>query len=164
MSEPFVGMIACFGFTYPPRDWALCNGALLAISQNQALFSLLGTQFGGDGRQTFALPNLQGRAAIHSGDGYKIGQFGGEEAHTLIQLEMPSHTHQWLATNAAATQSAGAGNVLAAASIYSSGGPSGSMNAGELPLVGGSQPHENRSPSVALIWAIALQGIFPSRY
>jgi microcystin-dependent protein len=163
MSEPFLGMIACVPWNFPPKGWAVCNGALLPINQNQALFSLLGTFYGGDGRTNFALPNLQGRAAIHQGNGFVVGQVGGEESHTLIQGEMPLHTHQWSATTSAGSATTGAGNVLAAANIYYTGAAGGAMSATELPVVGGSQPHENRSPSLALLWIIALSGIFPSR-
>ena len=112
MSEPFLGMIACISWSYAPKGWAVCNGALLPINQNQALFSLLGTTYGGDGRVNFALPNLQGRAAIHQGgSSFVIGQLGGEESHTVIQNEMPTHSHQWSATTSPASLTTGAGNM-----------------------------------------------------
>src|SRR6185295_9829366 len=115
MSEPFLGQLACIAFNYPPKGWTFCNGQLLPIAQNQALFSLLGTTYGGDGRTTFALPNLQGRAAVGVGQGFQLGQASGQEAHTLIQTEMPAHTHSWMGTATAATLSTGAGNVVGAA-------------------------------------------------
>lgn len=161
--EPFLGSLMCVSFNFAPRGWAVCDGRLLAINQNQALFSLLGTTFGGNGQTTFALPDLRGRCAMGSGNGHAIGEHAGEEAHTINISEMPAHTHSWTATSTAGNQTTGAGNILAGAAIYSTGSASGSMNQGELTAAGGSQPHENRSPSLALTWIIALQGIFPSQ-
>ena len=163
MSEPFLGMMMSIPWGYPPKGWATCSGQLLPINQNQALFSLLGTTYGGDGRTNFALPNMNGRVSLHVGPGFTQGQAAGEDAHTLINSEMPAHTHQWQTTTTAATLQAGAGNVMGGASIYYNGAPGGTMNPAELPSVGGNQPHENRSPALALIWVIALVGIFPSR-
>ncbi|MBV6433295.1 MAG: hypothetical protein IANPNBLG_03473 [Bryobacteraceae bacterium] len=161
--EPFLGSLMCVSFNFAPRGWAVCDGRLLAINQNQALFSLLGTTFGGNGQTTFALPDLRGRCAMGAGNGHAIGEHAGEEAHTINISEMPAHTHYWAATSTAGSQTTGAGNILAGAAIYSTGSASGSMNPGELTSAGGSQPHENRSPSLALTWIIALQGIFPSQ-
>lgn len=163
MSEPFIGMMMCIPWGYPPKGWATCSGQLLPINQNQPLFSLLGTIYGGDGRVNFGLPNLNGRVALHVGPGFTQGQVGGEDSHTLSALEMPTHSHQWNATTATASLQSGAGNVMGAAGIYYSGAASGTLNSAELPSVGSNQPHENRSPALALIWVIALQGIFPSR-
>jgi len=161
--DPFLGSLMCVSFNFAPKGWAICAGQLLPINQNQALFSLLGVTFGGDGRTTFALPDLRGRSAMGAGSGHVLGERGGEEAHTVTITEVPAHTHSWKATSTAGNQPAGAGNILAGAAIYSTGSPSGAMNSAELTSAGGGQPHENRSPSMALTWVIALQGIFPSQ-
>ena len=153
-------------FGFPPKGWAFCNGQLLPINQNQALFSLLGTTFGGDGRVTFGLPDLQGRAPIHVGGGNTLGERGGEQAHTLSISELPTHTHTANAANVAPT--AGAPNntrVLsqsAGANLYAAAGNLVTMNAGVLGTVGGSQAHLNMQPFLTLSFCIALQGIFPS--
>jgi microcystin-dependent protein len=164
MSEPFLGEIRVFSFNFAPRGWALCNGQLLPINQNQALFSILGTTYGGDGRTTFALPNLQGRTPIHFGGGFVLGQNGGEESHTLSLSEMPTHTHGGLGSGNAADQQTPAGSVWAVtpSNAYSSN-LNGSMSAAAVGPVGGSQPHQNLSPYSVLNFCIALQGIFPSR-
>jgi microcystin-dependent protein len=178
--EPFLGQIEAFAFNFPPRGWASCAGQLLPISQNTALFSLLGTFYGGNGTSTFALPDLRGRVANGFGQGqglqnYNIGQTGGEELHTLVLGEMAAggHTHAVTATNNGTT---GGTNVPSAAvtlgsgyssetgspavNIYSSAASTIAM--GSLGQAGG-QPHENRMPFLALNYCIALQGIFPSR-
>lgn len=169
MSTPFMSEIRVFSFNFAPKGWAMCNGQLLPINQNQALFSLLGTTYGGDGRVNFALPNLQGRTALHMGTGYVQGQRGGEEAHTLVLSEMPAHTHPASAdaTNGNATLANPTGNLPAnnpAIPMYSGGsGNMASMYAQMVSTMGGGQPHENRQPFLALNFCIALSGIFPSR-
>jgi microcystin-dependent protein len=170
MAEPFLSEIRIFSFSYAPQGWALCNGQLLPINQNQALFSLLGTTYGGDGRVNFALPDLRGRVPFHfDNSGFVLGQKAGEEAHTLTQSEMPAHLHAIApgnnATNATATQGAPTGNFWANSgkSVYTTSQFNASMGAGTVSNVGGSQPHENRSPFLTLNFCIALQGIFPSR-
>jgi microcystin-dependent protein len=158
------------GFAWAPKGWALCNGQLLPINQNQALFSLLGTQFGGDGRVNFALPDLRGRIPIHQGDGWTIGQNGGEPTHTLTQNEMPQHIHFVTADTTIAPDPDGvqpADNKRLAASapanLYASAGNFTPMNPAAIGNVGGSQPHENRQPYLTLNFCIALIGIFPSQ-
>ena len=163
MAEPFLSEIRIFSFVFAPRGWALCNGQLLPINQNQALFSLLGTTFGGDGRVNFALPNLQGKTPIHVGSGHTLGELGGEQAHTLTQAEIPTHTHTLNGTSSAATTNAASGNTLAV--VNNGYGPAQNlvaMGASELGNVGGSQAHLNMQPFLTLSFCIALQGIFPS--
>lgn len=169
--QPFLGQLMLFPFGYAPKGWALCAGQIMSVSQNQALFSLLGTTFGGDGISTFALPDLRGRLAIGAGSGpglqpYNLGQTGGAESVALIPTQMPAHTHSWKATNTAASSNDPTGNLLGATGSYLPSPPdpaSSSMNPNELQPSGGSQPHENRPPALTLNWCIALAGIFPSR-
>ncbi|HWF35640.1 MAG TPA: tail fiber protein [Solirubrobacteraceae bacterium] len=167
MATPYLGEIKIFTFTYAPRGWALCNGQLIAISQNQALFSLLGTTYGGDGRQTFALPNLQGRVPAHVGAGFLLGAPGGEETHTVTAAEMAGHTHALVGSPAAATATLPTGNYLATASGADPYGPSAASDvpliAGSFTAAGGSGPHENRQPYLVLSACIALTGIYPPR-
>lgn len=167
MAEPFLAEIRLTSFNFAPRGWALCNGQLLPINQNQALFSLLGTTYGGDGRVTFALPNLQGRMPIHAGNGYTQGQVGGEVNHTLIVTEIPQHTHTVQASTQPGTTPVPTGAVLAApahgGNLYSSGTVSAALVSSTVGVTGGSQPHTNMQPSLVLNYIIALQGIFPSR-
>ncbi len=166
MSEPFMGEIRLMSFSFAPVGWALCNGQFLPINQNQALFSLLGTMYGGDGRTTFALPDLRGRVPIHAGSWFAQGQRGGEVAHTLSISEMPTHTHQ---VNAASVDGS---VVVPATGMLAKAAPANpyhdptslvAMNAAVVGNVGGSQPHENRQPYGVLSFCIALQGIFPSQ-
>ena len=167
MATPYLSEIKIFSFNFAPRGWAFCNGQLLPINQNQALFSLLGTTYGGNGVTTFALPNLQGRVPLHVGSGFSLGQVGGEEAHTLLSTEMASHTHVMEGSSATASTTSPVGNVLASgagvAPYAASGGGNVGLNPGALTTVGGGQPHENRQPYLTLNVCIALQGIFPSR-
>jgi microcystin-dependent protein len=167
MSEPFLGEIAIFGFNFPPRGWALCNGQLLPISQNTALFSLLGTTYGGNGQTNFALPNLQGRTPIHFASNHVQGETGGAESHTLSTPELPVHAHPAQCSNAPGTSKSPAGNVPAAEAngaigVYSTVS-NATLNAGAVSIAGGGQPHENMQPFLALNFAIAMVGIFPSR-
>lgn len=165
MSDPYIGEIRVVSFNFPPNGWAFCNGQLLPISQNQALFSLLGTNYGGDGQSTFGLPNLQGRMPIHPGNGYSVGQLGGAAAHTLTINEMPAHNHLAQGQSATATTGTIPANAVWAASAENPFAPT--PNVGMSPVAignaGGSQPHENRPPFLVLNFIIALQGVFPSR-
>jgi microcystin-dependent protein len=167
MSTPFLSEIKIMSFGFPPKGWAQCNGQLLPINQNQALFSLLGTTYGGDGRVNFALPNLQGRNPMHMGSGHTLGERGGEAAHTLIISEVPSHTHTVSAANVAPTAGAPSnGRVLsqsAGANLYGASANLVGMAPNALGSVGGSQPHENMQPYLTLNFCIALMGIFPSQ-
>jgi microcystin-dependent protein len=164
MSTPFLAEIRIMSFNFPPKGWAFCNGQLLPINQNQALFSLLGTTYGGDGQTTFALPNLQGRVPIDVGNGFVLGEISGEETHTLIQSEMPAHTHTVVASSNAADQGSPQNNYWAneSSNAYTAS-PDSAMSPSAVTNVGGSQPHENRSPYLVLSFCIALQGIFPSQ-
>lgn len=162
MSEPFLAEIKVISFNFAPRGWALCNGQLLPINQNQGLFSLLGTTYGGDGRTNFALPNLRGRTPLHFGSGFILGQSAGEEAHTLTIPELPTHTHVPLANTNQANQGSPANNYWSATGSYAPS-PSGLMSSTEIQPFGGSQAHNNLSPFLVLNFIIALQGIFPSQ-
>ena len=163
MAEPFLSEIRIMSFQFAPKGWALCNGQLLPINQNQALFSLLGTTFGGDGRVTFALPDLRGRTPIHVGSGHTLGERGGEQAHTLSVAELPAHVHTLNATNANGSTDLPVNNVLAAAaSLYGTPGSIVALNAASTTNLGGSQAHLNMQPFLTLSFCIALQGIFPS--
>ena len=152
-------------FAFAPKGWAMCNGQTLPINQNQALFSLLGTTFGGDGRTNFALPDQRGRTPIHVGGGHTVGEKGGEQAHTLTQSEMPAHPHLANASNNAGTVNDPGGNLLANSAPNTLYGPVQNLTAARnnmIGTVGGSQAHLNMEPFLALTFCIALQGIFPS--
>lgn len=174
MADQFVAEIRMFAGNFAPKGWALCNGQLLPISQNTALFSLLGTTYGGDGKSNFALPNLQGLAPMHWGQSttgtlYDLGEMAGTETVTLLQSEMPIHSHQVAARSTPATLTSPSNNQF---SIVNEGGRAGvnayaaSANSSSGPMTdypGGGQPHENRQPYLILTFIIALQGIFPAR-
>jgi len=167
MAEPFLSEIRIMSFNFAPKGWALCNGQLLPINQNQALFSLLGTTFGGDGRVNFALPDVRGRTPIHVGSGHTLGERGGEQAHTLSISEIPTHTHTVNATTIPATTNSPGPTVLTAqstsANLYASAAQNlVAMSPQMVANVGGSQAHLNMEPFLTLNFCIALQGIFPS--
>lgn len=166
MAEPFLSEIRVFTFNFAPKGWAMANGQLLPINQNQALFSLLGTTFGGDGKVNFALPDLRARVPIHVGSGHTLGEKAGEMNHTLTLSELPTHVHVANATSAAADLvTTPVANMLFAASNSNNYGNPSSLVAlyqGAVSSVGGSQPHINAQPYLALTFCIALQGIFPS--
>ena len=166
MAEPFLSEIRIMSFGFPPKGWALCDGQLLPINQNQGLFSLLGTTYGGDGRVNFGLPNLQGRTPIHTGSGHTLGEQGGEQIHTLSIAEIPTHVHSLMGTSNAGTQAvpANAFSALAAEQPYLA--PDNNLialNPGSIGAFGGSQAHQNMQPFLVLNFSIALQGIFPSQ-
>jgi microcystin-dependent protein len=168
MAEPFLSETRIMSFGFAPKGWAMCNGQLLPINQNQALFSLLGTNFGGNGQTTFALPNLQGKTPIHFGNGHTIGQTGGEQAHTITISELPTHRHVLNnATQAVSTNIPSAGNVLGNTAPNQAYNASGqnlvAMNPAAVTNSGGSQAHLNMQPYLTLNFCIALQGIFPSQ-
>ena len=166
MAEPFLSEIRIFSFVFAPKGWALCNGQLLPINQNQALFALLGTTYGGDGRVNFGLPNLQGRAQIHFGDGHTLGEQGGEPAHTVTISELPTHTHSANASSADGNNVVPTGNVLASSLNQSYRAPDQALTSflpATIGNVGGSQAHLNQQPYLVLSFCIALQGIFPSQ-
>ena len=164
MSTPFLGEIKIVSFNFPPKGWAFCNGQLLPINQNQALFSILGTQYGGNGQTDFALPNLQGRMPVHVGNGITIGQQGGETAHTLNISELPAHTHTPVGSGNPPSVTSASGNLWSTfSSNQYNNAPNQAMNPGCIGASGGSQPHDNMSPYLVLTFVIALQGIFPSQ-
>jgi microcystin-dependent protein len=164
MAEPFLSEIRIMSFVFAPKGWALCNGQLLPINQNQALFSLLGTTFGGDGRVNFALPDLRGRVPIHVGSGHTLGERGGEQAHTLSIAELPLHTHVAQASsNSSGSVSLPTNSFLAPLNnTYHSPAALTSIQPGTVTNTGGSQAHLNMQPFLTLSFCIALQGIFPS--
>ncbi len=164
MAEPFLSEIRIMSFGYAPKGWAQCNGQFMPINQNQALFSLLGTTFGGNGQTTFALPNLRGRAPIHVGSGHTLGENAGEEAHTLSVAELPTHTHVAMASTTDGNTPLPTNNVLASTPSQIYGPPANltSLTPGSVANVGGSQAHLNMQPFLTLNFCIALIGIFPS--
>jgi microcystin-dependent protein len=165
VGQPFLGEVKLISWNFAPKNWAFCNGQLLPINQNQALFSLLQTFYGGDGRTTFALPDLRGRTAIHQGSGFTIGQKGGEEFHTLIQNEMPLHVHPMSGISQDGTVQIPTGAFLGAAGAQPYHGATNlvAMDPAAISSVGSSQPHENRQPLLVINFIICLAGIFPSQ-
>jgi microcystin-dependent protein len=168
MAEPFLSEIRLMSFVFAPKGWALCNGQLLPINQNQALFSLLGTTFGGDGRVNFALPDLRGRTPIHVGSGHTLGERGGEQAHTLSIAEVPTHAHAVTASgspgNSSNPRSLNIGNLFAQdpGNAYAPPQSLAALNPASIANTGGSQAHLNMQPFLTISFCIALQGIFPS--
>ena len=165
MSTPFMAEVKLTAFNFPPKGWAFCNGTLLAINQNQALFSLLGTMYGGNGSTTFALPNLQGRVAIHQGQGFQVGQGGGQENHTLTISEMPAHPHFVSASDTQGDKNSVAGDILAreVGNPYGAASALTTLEPATVTMTGGSQPHTNMQPYQVVNFVIALVGIFPSQ-
>ena len=165
MSEPFLAEIRIFGFNFAPRNWAACDGQLLPIASNAALFSLLGTNFGGDGRTTFGLPDLRGRAALHEGPGYTLASRSGTESVVLSQSQMPAHTHVMQASSDNASANTVPGNVLARSTtpLYASPGASASLAPAAIGNGGGTVGHPNMMPFRTVNFCIALVGLFPSR-
>ncbi|RMF80915.1 MAG: phage tail protein [Chloroflexi bacterium] len=171
MSEPFLAEVRMVGFNFAPRGWALCDGQILPINQNQSLYSLLGTTYGGDGRTSFALPDLRGRTPIHVGQSnggafHQLGSKGGEETHTLTAAEMPAHDHQLQGTDTVAAQSDDPTNHLLASSsqpAYGQFTTAVAMDPASVANAGGGQAHDNMQPYLVVNFVIALQGLFPSR-
>jgi microcystin-dependent protein len=165
MGEPFISEIRIMSFGFPPKGWALCNGQLLAINQNQALFSLLGTMYGGNGQTTFALPDLRSRVPIHAGRGHTLAEKAGQEAHTVTISEMTTHTHVVNASRTDGNSVTPTNNILAreVGNVYRPATSLQALNPIIISDVGGSQPHNNMQPFLTLNFCIALQGIFPSQ-
>jgi microcystin-dependent protein len=164
MAQPFVGELRMFAGNFAPAGWAFCDGALMPISENETLFTLIGTTYGGDGESTFALPDLRGRIPIHQGNGFILAETGGAEEVTLTVQQIPAHTHPVLATTAVANQSSPANNVLAqstAADLYIEDTATAALAASAVGLTGGSQPHTNYQPYLCIDYIISLFGIFP---
>jgi microcystin-dependent protein len=165
VAQPYVGEIRMFAGNFAPAGWLFCQGQLLPISENETLFQLIGTTYGGDGQSTFALPDLRGRVPLHFGNGLVLGETGGAEAVTLTQAQMPAHAHGFLATAGNASKTAAAGNVAATTPSYTPyiAMPANSpLNAQSVSAAGGSQPHDNFQPYLCLDFIISLFGIFPS--
>ncbi|MGZ4107821.1 MAG: phage tail protein [Tumebacillaceae bacterium] len=167
MSEPYLSEVRMFAGNFAPRGWALCQGQLLSIAQNEALFSLLGTTYGGDGQTTFALPDLQGRVPIHANPTYPQGAKGGTEAVTLLTGQIPSHTHQTMATTSAGNQTLPTDQLWATTATTNYHDGSGQtpvlMSAQTIAVQGGSQPHDNMMPTLTVSFIISLEGIYPSQ-
>ena len=170
MSQPYVGEIRLFAGNFPPNGWQFCDGQLISIAENEVLFDLIGTTYGGDGVNTYALPDLRGRVPVHQGNGgastYVAGQSGGVESVTLGAGQMPAHRHAMLASTSAATATHGPAEVLGSSTamkLYGSGTPNMAMDPNAISQVGGNQPHENMPPFVALSYIVSMFGIFPSQ-
>jgi microcystin-dependent protein len=171
MPEPFVGEIRMFGGNFAPAGWMLCEGQTLPISENEVLFQLIGTTYGGDGQETFNLPNLASRVPIHAGQGpdgttYQLGEFAGTEQVTLTVQQLPIHTHPLLASTGPGNSNAPGGNVIgesASVKVLINDAPTGALNVNAVTPVGGSQPHENTQPFLCINFIISLFGVFPSQ-
>ncbi len=165
MPTPFLGEVKMISWNFAPKGWAFCNGQFLPINQNQALFSILGTTYGGNGQTTFALPDLRGHTSIHTGNGHTLGERGGESAHTLSIQELPTHNHLAQGSNASGILLSPADNTWAVTTQnpYASTNPNSAMDPATIGNVGGSQAHNNMQPYLVINFIIALQGIFPSR-
>lgn len=165
MSEPFLAEVRMVGFNFSPRGWAFCDGQILPINQNQSLYSLLGTTYGGDGRTSFALPDLRSRTPIHRGDGYQLGQKSGAETVTLTASQIPAHTHTLRASTSAGDKRGLANRVLASGGMYRDpeAATMTALRSGSITNAGGGQAHNNMQPYETLSFVIALQGLFPSR-
>ena len=166
MAQPYVGEIRMFAGNFAPEGWMFCDGSLLPISENETLFALIGTTYGGDGQSTFALPDLRGRIPVHQGNSHTLGEASGVEEVTLTTQQIPAHTHPLLAANAVANDPNPTNNVLgesSAISLYQSGNPAAAMAAGSITSTGGSQPHTNFQPYLCINFIISLFGIFPSQ-
>jgi microcystin-dependent protein len=169
MGTPILGEIKIISWNFAPQGWAFCNGQFLPINQNQALFSILGTMYGGNGQTTFALPDFRGRAPIHQGSGFTVGEKGGQEVHTLTLSEMPAHNHFMNVSTTSTDNAATSGNsnywgkTADNTLLYASGQGNSAMSPSTSGLIGGNQPHENRQPYLVLNFIIALQGVFPSQ-
>jgi microcystin-dependent protein len=165
MAQPYVGEVRMFAGNFAPAGWEFCSGQLLSIAENETLFQLIGTTYGGDGQSTFALPDLRGRLPIHQGNGFQLAQTGGSETVTLTPQQLPAHTHAMLASADAANQITANGGVVAAApslSMYYTAAPDTALNASTITQVGGNQPHTNFQPYLCINFIISLFGIFPS--
>ncbi|MBE7559192.1 phage tail protein [bacterium] len=164
MAEPYVGEIRMFAGNFAPTGWMFCEGQLLPISENETLFQLIGTAYGGDGQSTFALPDLRGRIPLHAGNGFILAETGGSESVTLTVNQLPAHSHHLPISSQQATQVGPAGNVLAQAEvdIYAAAGPPATLAPGAVGSAGGSQPHDNMMPFLCIHFIISLFGIFPS--
>ena len=166
MSNPYIGEIRMFGGNFAPEGWAFCQGQLMPISEYDSLFNLIGTTYGGDGQSTFGLPDLQGRAPVHVGSGFVLGQMAGSETVTLTIPQLPVHTHPMAASSDAANVITGASGVLAASvslATYFASPPDAALNAASVLPVGGAQPHENMQPYLAVNFIISLSGIYPNQ-
>jgi microcystin-dependent protein len=165
MAQPYVGEIRMFAGNFAPAGWMFCEGQLLPISENETLFQLIGTTYGGDGQSTFALPDLRGRVPLHFGSGVSLAETGGAEQVTLTVSQIPSHAHAMLASTDIPTNSSPANTVpgQAAAKIYRAGSPTGVLNPASMGTTGGSQPHVNFQPYLCISFIISLFGIFPSQ-
>lgn len=168
--DPFVAEIRVFPFNFAPKGWAFCDGQILPLSQNTALFSLLGTTYGGDGKSNFALPNMQGNCSMHPGQGpglslHDLGETGGSETVSLLESEIPSHNHTMFANSTPATKSTAAGCSLARSAVGSLYDAAGGKQLSDFCIApaGGDQPHNNMMPYLTLNWCIALQGVYPPR-
>lgn len=163
MANPYLGEIRLVSFNFAPQGWAMCNGQLLPINQNVALFNLIGTTYGGDGMSTFALPNLQGRVAMGISQSHSIGESAGTETETLTLAQVPAHNHSLAASDQQQSTNQPAGALLTAGGYYMSGNPDVTMSTQAIGATGGGQPHNNLQPYLVLNYIIALQGIFPAR-